>query len=459
MKKLLLFLLLAAVVPLNLALSADGEYTIMRPDNETRVQWMKEDLSLPKQYIDPAIKPKRGSFSLLQYLPYVPAERNQGNCGDCWAWAGTGCAEVAHSVAGVSDRLSIQYINSCGSNGTGFWCCCGGTLFRFSDWYAGQKKFVPWANTNAGYADASLPSYTCPVAPSSAVSCGSISTSPHYPINSIGAQTIATYGATQATAIANIKNALQQNKAVYFAFWLPNETSWAAFRAFWNNNDESSVFDVAAYSGLPWVDGEGGGHAVLIVGYDDTATPPYWVVVNSWGLGTSGLRTNGIFHQKMDTNYDASMITTPPPVDPAENAMMLFQTLDVSMGPVPPIDLTPNKTTFKTTGQIGVNADVAVISTPCYPFVRITQPNGQTIYFVDGGKIYPTVTPFLGVRAGPVTVQTPMTNLPLLALPFKDLPTGTYILQGGAVDATKTTSVDDLKYVGSVDTEMLLIEQ
>ena len=151
---------------------------------------------------------------------------------------------------------------------------------------------------------------------------------------------------------------------------------------------------------------------------------------------------------------DGGSTWTPVEIVPGEKVNFAFGIASAS-----PVDLIPNKTTFKTTGQIGVNANVAVISTPCYPFVRITQPNGQTIYFVDGGKIYPTVTPFLGVRAGPVTVQTPMTNLPLLALPFKDLPTGTYILQGGAVDATLTSSVDDLKYVGSVDTEMLLIEQ
>jgi hypothetical protein len=125
--------------------------------------------------------------------------------------------------------------------------------------------------------------------------------------------------------------------------------------------------------------------------------------------------------------------------------------------PVPPIDLTANKTTFNTTDQIGVTADVAVISIPCYPFVRIIQPNGQTIYFVDGGKIYPSVTPYLGVQAGPITVKTPITNFPILAMPFKDLPTGTYYLEGGAVDATKTTSVNNLVYIGNVDRETLTV--
>jgi uncharacterized repeat protein (TIGR03803 family) len=126
--------------------------------------------------------------------------------------------------------------------------------------------------------------------------------------------------------------------------------------------------------------------------------------------------------------------------------------------PVPPIDLTVNKTTFQTTDQIGVTANVAAISTPCYPFIRIIQPNGQTIYFADGGKIYPAVTPYLGVRAGPVTVQTPITDFPVLSMPFKGIPTGTYYLEGGAVDATQTTSVNNLIYVGAVDREALVIQ-
>ncbi len=42
-------------------------------------------------------------------------------------------------------------------------------------------------------------------------------------------------------------------------------------------------------------------------------------------------------------------------------------------------------------------------------------------------------------------------------MPFKDLPTGTYILEGGAVDATQTTSVDNLIYFGTVDRETLTV--
>ena len=126
--------------------------------------------------------------------------------------------------------------------------------------------------------------------------------------------------------------------------------------------------------------------------------------------------------------------------------------------PVPPINLTANKTTFNTTDQIGVYANVAAVSTPCYPFVRIIQPNGPTIYFVNGGEIYPSVTPYLGEDAGPIIENTLMPNFPIAAMPFKGIPTGTYYLEGGVVDATKTMSVDNLIYVGSVDRETLTVQ-
>jgi len=264
--------LLATLLPLNGALSAEREYPAMRPDNETRLQWMREDLSLPEAYIDPSIKPKRGSFSLLSLLPYIPAERDQGDCGDCWVWAGTGCAEIAHALQGVSARLSIQYMNSCGSNSDGSWCCCGGNLFRFAEWYSAQGMFIPWSNPNALFSDAAVGHYTCPVGPSSAITCGLISTSPNYPISSMNASTIKTFGEGQATAIANIKNALSQNKAVMFSFWAPTLTQWNEFTSYWQNNDESALFDFGAWSGLAW--NNGSGHGVLIVGYNDAVTPP-----------------------------------------------------------------------------------------------------------------------------------------------------------------------------------------
>lgn len=284
--------------------------SIMRPDMETRLKWIKDYESAPRAPIDNNIKLMLTeaqdinvgtSLSLLNYLQYTPVQRNQGSCGNCWVWAGTGIMEIALNVQnGIKDRFSIQFLNSCKS---GSYACCGGYLTDVSSFYSGKGYSIPWSNTNAFYQDGSR---TC-VSGSSAVSCGSISTSPNYPITSITAQTISTIGVGQSSAIANIKNILNQNKAVWFAYWLARGSDWTAFFNFWLYQNETAIWDPDPYCGATW-DSGGGGHAVLIVGYNDDDLNPanhYWLVLNSWGTA-GGNRPNGLFRMKMYMNYDCS---------------------------------------------------------------------------------------------------------------------------------------------------------
>ena len=165
-----------------------------------------------------------GPKSLLSYLPYTPSQRDQGYCGDCWVWASTGALEIDHNVNnGIFDRLSTQYINSKYNGGTGTGqACCGGTLDSFTAWYNTDKTPIPWSNTNAVFGDFSV---NCPSGGSAttAVPISSISTQPHYQMNSISDYTILTHGTgvTNATAISNIESALDSNKAVVYSFYLP----------------------------------------------------------------------------------------------------------------------------------------------------------------------------------------------------------------------------------------------
>ena len=265
-----------------------------------------------------------GSVNLLNYLEYEPSERDQGSCGNCWVWAGTGVMEIAHSVRnGVKDRLSVQFLNSCKSDQ---YACCTGNLQMFSGWYGSKGLSVPWSNTNGEYQDA-YTSYSCPNG-SSTRSCIDISTDPNYRITSITPTTISTRGVGQSTAISNIKNVLNQNKAIFMAFYLPDESAWAFFKGSWYNLNETAIWPPDSYCGSQWIDGEGGGHAVLVVGYNDDHPDPfqhYWTVVNSWGI-TSG-RPTGIFHMKMRINYDCSYYYGSTPIRPA----LEWQTLDIKM--------------------------------------------------------------------------------------------------------------------------------
>jgi hypothetical protein len=426
-----------------LLLADDAGCPIMRPDSETLRRWMEEDLALPEAYYDPAIAPRRGgSFSLLGHLPYVASARQQKQCGNCWTWAGTGCAEIANNVdQGVWKRFSIQYINSCGTNTGGNYCCCGGNLARFAQWYAARGRFIPWSNARASFADASR---TCEKGVS-AVTCGSIAKTPYYPIRSISAATIPTYGVGQAKAIERIKNSLRQNKAVYFGFFLPDADSWNQFQDFWSNHDETWWFDFSNFKDRQWVDGAGGGHAVLIVGYNEDDDVPYWIVVNSWGTA-GGMRPHGIFRAKMEMDYDACYNYSAP-----GNSMLLFQTLEVELGPAVawPVKLGTSGTSFSTSASMRIYAAATRrISAPFYPFVRVVTPYYGTYYLTSRYVMYPYPVPYTPY---PITVSAPFNGLYLCSLWWQNLGRGTYYLEGGGVSAASPrTPSGGYNYIGPV---------
>jgi len=342
MKKALVSLVLAAgflaaqcaMLPAQGMASADaaGEtrHPIMRPDPETRRLWIDRYDRAPRARIDRAILSSLGSADLLPFLEYTPSARDQGSCGNCWAWAGTGVMEIALNVEKeIRDRLSVQYINSCGYSVIGKQCCEGGWLYDVADFYGATERAIPWSNTNAHWQDGDASCDT---------SCASIALAPAYGIVSIQEETIETQGVGQAQAIANIKNVLDQNRAVWFAFFICNTTDWIVFFDFWNTQAESVLFDFDYSCDKEWTSG-GGGHAVLCVGYnDEDPVNRYWVMLNSWG--TTAGRPNGLFRVSMDIDYDCA--------DTSSDYNLYWQTLDVSFGdaptPVPTATPTPTPT-------------------------------------------------------------------------------------------------------------------
>lgn len=124
--------------------------------------------------------------------------------------------------------------------------------------------------------------------------------------------------------------------------------------------------------------------------------------------------------------------------------------------PTPVIDLTPNKNVFSTKDRIEVRANVQPISIKCYPFIRVILPNGRTLYYVRGKGFVRGPAGYLGNK--PLTVGKAIYNYLALAANFSALAKGTYYLEGGAVDATQTTSVNNLVYVDGVDRETLTVQ-
>jgi hypothetical protein len=138
-----LFLALSLVVGFHSSAFSQGtpksRPAVMRPDAQTMERWEREYESAPIAQIDMwvraglimAAEERFGSsLSLLGNIQYTPSERNQGMCGNCWAWAGTGLLELAlQSQLSVKDRLSVQFLNSCK---TGDCACDGGNLSTFA---------------------------------------------------------------------------------------------------------------------------------------------------------------------------------------------------------------------------------------------------------------------------------------------------------------------------------------
>ena len=317
-KKGLLWLVLGFILGLvfvSIAVADEGSYTntIMHPDRETRLRWIESYERAPLARIDDEINfriPLRGSLSLLSRLNYTPSERDQGACNNCWAWAGTGVMGIALDVEeDVFDRLSVQFISSCDTSMT---CCEGGWLRDLTAFYISEGYAIPWSNSNASWQNGDG---NCNVL------CETISTSPDYPITSITAETIRTHGVGQAQAIANIKNVLNQNKAVWFGFFMGTQEDWDSLYSFWNTQSEDALWNFDATCGKPYTFA-GGGHAVLCVGYnDDDPNNAYWIMLNSWG--TTGNRVNGTFRVDMDMNYDCYY------VDSGNWYSLYWQTLDI----------------------------------------------------------------------------------------------------------------------------------
>jgi len=276
-------------------------FPMMMVDYETFQTWKEAEENTNYAYLDSSLTTEiqtTSSYSILDLIDYEPSERNQGWCGNCWAWPSTGVLSIALNVQeGIFDRLSVQYINSCGYKRS-IDCCEGGTLESFASFYRYVGISIPWSNDNAHWQDRYAGCNT---------DCESISTTPNYPIASIYSRKIPIHRVSEDESIENIKNILHQDRGVYFSFFLPNSAELQNFNDFWSQNSESSVYPLDSYCGDEVIENQVAGHAVLCVGYNDESGTDndYWIMLNSWGSSTR--RPNGLFRINMHMDYNCNL--------------------------------------------------------------------------------------------------------------------------------------------------------
>ena len=358
------------------------------PENLKQMQLMRKNLS--SAYISPTIKAEllreiQGqSFDLWSHLPIIASERDQGWCGNCWVWSGTGVMEIDNSVRNSHDeRLSIQYFSSNYYGGMGCdFDCCGGWPEYFADAYTNNfKKAIPWSNDNAEFVDwdkccsdscSACPPVGCiPSMDHTGIQGSEIQEDPSYAINSISLSPIVTSGIPKENAILAIKNILLQNRAVVFSFIQP---LYSDFPLYWVNNKESDVWTPdQTYCGEYPYDCDIWGHSVLCLGFDDTdPNNRYWIMVNSWGITPN--RPNGIFLVSMDMDYNCTLI--------GEN-VFYFDSFDIDWNKPPSMPAQP----------LGIASGKSGIS---YSFsTSATDPDGDLIsYTFDwGDKTSSTTSP------------------------------------------------------------------
>jgi len=227
---------------------------------------------------------------------WVPPVKDQGSCGSCWDFAGTGVVESAFWRAGQKLNLSEQYTLDCGNNGG----CNGDWPETVLEW--AKKTGLPTTELYGPYQGREG-------------RCKSIDTARLMKIADFGY-----VGATDdVPSVDLIKGALYAHG--------PLAVAVAADNAF--SNYSGGIFQGSGSRGI--------NHAVILVGWKDDPTARtggYWIMRNSWSerWGEQGYMRIAYGANRIGFGAMWCDVTAPTP-DP---------TPPVPPGPTPPVPPGPN---------------------------------------------------------------------------------------------------------------------
>jgi papain like protease len=253
---------------------------------------------------------------------YMTSIKDQGSCGACWAF---GCAAAFEAQVNIENNntaldwdLSERFEAACYSSIVDDPDCTLG-------WYAEYalehmaNDFGPFSDGTPGICTETCYPYGDMAAGTNPSSCGDTAC-PDYLNERVyldGFAELWPVNNPPGNADDLIKAAISAHGPVIVNMSLkethPIEPDWQDFSDFWSLGLETDIWTGPIGCSPP---SECFGHCVLIVGYDDGAPTPYWIVNNSWGVTHDG---SGYF--LMEMGYDNSNIWHHPMTVDAPSAV------------------------------------------------------------------------------------------------------------------------------------------
>jgi C1A family cysteine protease len=347
-----------------------GETSVSKLSHEAR----KMRLGLVSGHMPNATQLPSPSASSVAALPgtldwrsynggsWVTPVRDQGGCGSCWAFAAAATLEsstlIKNNTPNIDLDLSEQVLVSCSGAGS----CAGGSPDSASN-YIKSTGLPPESCYPYTAADG-----TC------SVTCSNWQTSA-YRISGYS------YVATTSPTVDAIKNALST--------YGPVNTQFDVYSDFFYYTTGVYHYATGTYQG---------GHAVLIVGYDDVNQ--YFIVKNSWGTGWGEAGFFRIAYSELNSVTRFGIYTiayqngaTPPPPP----------------GPICSYSASPTSATYSSSGVTAANLSVTTTGDACAwtasaaaSWITITSGSSGT----GSGTIAYSVASYTGknARSGSITV-------------------------------------------------------
>jgi len=240
----------------------------------------KKGLVKPKDFVATApvkeweTAPRKPASVDWRLTDIVTGVKNQGQCGSCWAFSATEAIEsqLALCTGGLHMGLSPQQITSCSPSTGTYGCmgCNGGFTEGAYDYLKSAPGlandfFIPYGQSLTETTE----TLTCPTAKVSAI------TGPYKQLQGGYAQVSGytyatppcTEGACESQDLTKLAESLERTPVSVCV----NAGTW--------NDYTGGVLTSAACGpmGAMYQD-----HCVMAVGFNSTATTPYWIVRNSW---------------------------------------------------------------------------------------------------------------------------------------------------------------------------------